>query len=95
MSYFGLGMSYFGKGKEVDLDERDKDCTHQVCDLVMISGPGPGTLIKECKVMQIIQWRFYMKEILMRLMEESSKFFLATVLAGRRGGGRGEASRAE
>ena len=31
-------MSYFCKGEDVDPMERDQDCTHRVCDLIMISG---------------------------------------------------------
>ena len=31
------GMGYYGKGKEVDLMESEENCTHKVCDLVLIS----------------------------------------------------------
>ena len=31
-------MSYYSKGKELDLDELDENCIHWVSDLIMISG---------------------------------------------------------
>ena len=76
-------MSYFCKGKDVDLDERDQDCTHQVCDLVIISGLShlnarvtgkkdfPGDPYTKAVKRNCPKCGFYLREFLMNLMEKS------------------------